>query len=53
MVANASTLSTGTIFQFPDLKTSSSAGEFAGSNELKPNSSSGALQEVKNRCEES
>jgi hypothetical protein len=35
MVATASTLNTGTIFQFSNFMTSSSAGIFAGSNEIK------------------
>jgi hypothetical protein len=53
MAASTSTLSTGTIFQFPDFMTFSSAGEFAGSNEIKPNSSSGTMKEDKFRGEES
>jgi hypothetical protein len=53
MVASTSALSADTIFQFPDFMTSSSAGEFAGSHEIRPNASWGTMQEGKFRGEES
>jgi hypothetical protein len=47
MVATASTLNTGTIFQFSNFMTSSSAGIFAGANQIETHwSSAGQCSKV-------